>query len=772
MNEAGFRAWLEANYGANTVATKLSEARQLAKAYGDLDILYDEDGLASVMESLRYSAADKAENRPNPSKVPLTSDLYRDLSNLRTTINYYRNYRAGEARSGSGGGGVMTDDEILQRFSGKSGFKEWCAGWSSPDRAAFFRVARALHNAGVDWYHVNLDRQVRCGRKKQNALDANEVFMVLSTIKGSCWVRKPADRTSLGLPEVGVSLSQFADAIEAHPESLDRFVGGTGYWPDELSPDSATADEDSDAGLLAPMVSQPTNLILYGPPGTGKTYATAAEAVRLCGEAVPDDRDKLMQLYRSLHQKGRIAFVTFHQNFSYEDFVEGLRPVTSSQGDDPNQSVGFSLQPQDGIFKLIADLAASNRGKAVGDAPVLDRSRKIFKMSLGRSWASEDDAIYQDAIRGGYVVLGWGGEVDWSDPRYDAWESIKERWRQDHPDASGNDPNMSQMYTFRIGMQIGSLVVISDGNRKFRAVGEITGPYQFVPGPNGEYNHRRAVRWLWRSEESLPRELIYEKELSQVSAYQMNSRHVNWDGLEQIVAGGDDANARGAPESFVLIIDEINRANISKVFGELITLIETDKRLGMLNALTVRLPYSKQEFGVPANLHIIGTMNTADRSIALLDTALRRRFDFRELAPDAGELPEKVGDIPLRRVLEVINDRIEYLIDREHRIGHAFFLGRGGRDREAIDATMRNKVIPLLQEYFFEDWSRVASVLGEKPRRGGAFLLCRELSDPTGSDGEKRESWSVLPRFADDAYDRLIGKAPILPDAVAEESAE
>ncbi len=760
MNETGFRTWLEANYGANTVATKLSEARQLAKAYGDLDVLYDEDGLASVMESLRYSAADKAENRPNPSKVPLTSDLYRDLSNLRTTVNYYRNYRGGKT-SGSGEGGVMTNDEILQRFSGKPGFNEWCAGWSAPDRAAFFRVARALHDAGVDWYHVNLERQVRCGRKKKNALDANEVFMVISTIKGSCWVRKAPDRAALGLPEVGVSLAQFADAIEAHP-----------YWPDELSPDTATEDEEDSSEPSAPTMIEPTNLILYGPPGTGKTYATAAEAVRLCGEVVPDDRDQLMRLYRSLHQKGRIAFVTFHQNFSYEDFVEGLRPVTSSVGEDANQSAGFSLQPQDGIFKLIADLAASNRGKAVGDTPTIDRNRKIFKMSLGRSWASEDDAIYQDAIRGGYVVLGWGGEVDWSDPRYDAWEAIKERWRQDHPDASGNDPNMSQMYTFRIGMQIGSLVVISDGNRKFRAVGEITGPYQFVPGPNGEYNHRRAVRWLWHSDESLPRELIYEKELSQVSAYQMNSRHVNWDGLEQIVAGGDDAKARGAPEPFVLIIDEINRANISKVFGELITLIETDKRLGMLNALTVRLPYSKQEFGVPANLHIIGTMNTADRSIAQLDTALRRRFDFRELAPDVRKVPEKVGDIPLRRVLEVINDRIEYLVDREHRIGHAFFLGQGGRDREAIDTTMRNKVIPLLQEYFFEDWSRVASVLGERPGKGGAFLECRKLRDPTGSGNEDRESWSVLPRFASDAYDRLIGKAPAATDLSNDEASE
>lgn len=517
---------------------------------------------------------------------------------------------------------------------------------------------------------------------------------------------------------------------------------------------AATYSDIDDTGY--PMA---TNIILFGPPGTGKTYETAAEAVKLCGEMVPEHRDALMALYRSLHQKGRIAFVTFHQNFSYEDFVEGLRPVTAAleEGDGGGPS-GFSLQPQDGVFKLIADLAASNHGKsAMGDTPIVDRNRKIFKMSLGRSWASEDDAIYQDAIRQGYVVLGWGGEVDWSDPRYDGWDAIKERWRQDHPEASGNDPNMSQMYAFRINMQVGSLVIISDGNRKFRAVGEITGPYQFVPGPNGEYNHRRSVRWLWQSDESLPRELIYDKELGQVSAYQMNSRHVNWDGLEQIVAGGGVAATTGAPEPFVLIIDEINRANISKVFGELITLLELDKRLGQENALTVRLPYSKQEFGVPANLHIIGTMNTADRSIALLDTALRRRFEFRELMPNASLLGT-IDGIDLAVLLTTINERIEYLFDREHQIGHAYFIRC--ETRNDVDEVMRHKVIPLLAEYFYEDWAKVAAVLGDgddgEGDREGSFIDRRRLKAPKGLGGDEdaalRYRWSVREIFSYDGF--------------------
>ncbi|MDE2618704.1 MAG: AAA family ATPase, partial [Sphingomonadales bacterium] len=199
-----------------------------------------------------------------------------------------------------------------------------------------------------------------------------------------------------------------------------------------------------------------------------------------------------------------------------------------------------------------------------------------------------------------------------------------------------------------------------------------------------------------------------------------------------------------------LVIDEINRANISKVFGELITLIETDKRLGSKEERRVRLPYSGKEFGVPANLHIIGTMNTADRSIALLDTALRRRFNFRELSPDPALLPTDVDGVNLRQVLTTINNRVEYLIDREHRIGHAFFIGCASL--ADINAAMRDKVIPLLQEYFFEDWSRVHAVLGDE------FIGKAELAPPPGVYGEIRMSWFVRAEFARSSYDRLGGR--------------
>lgn len=163
-------------------------------------------------------------------------------------------------------------------------------------------------------------------------------------------------------------------------------------------------------------------------------------------------------------------------------------------------------------------------------------------------------------------------------------------------------------------------------------------------------------------------------------------------------------------ERVVVVIDEINRGNISKILGELITLLEVDKRRNEDNEIMVTLPYSRDRFVLPPNLYVIGTMNTADRSIALLDTALRRRFAFREMMPDPMLLVNMLDELQLDMLLETMNRRIEVLYDREHTIGHAFFIGV--KSVEELIVVFQNKVIPLLQEYFYEDWEKIGLVLG------------------------------------------------------------
>src|SRR5690554_2688508 len=241
------------------------------------------------------------------------------------------------------------------------------------------------------------------------------------------------------------------------------------------------------------------------------------------------------------------------------------------------------------------------------------------------------------------------------------------------------DFNISAIERFTFWMRKGDIVFASHGNRQLKAVGVITGEYEFKSSedsPLTGYNHFRKVEWKIL-DAKIPVGKVYEKNFSQQSIYELYTKNVKPEFFTQSTPADTRIN-----DNFVIIIDEINRGNVSQIFGELITLIEEDKRSGKDEALEVTLPYSKDKFSVPPNLYIIGTMNTADRSVEALDTALRRRFTFEELLPNPEIIKsdgkssglievEDKESIDLVELLIKINKRIEVLIDRDHQIGHS-----------------------------------------------------------------------------------------------------
>lgn len=715
MDETGFRQMLLARGNAATgVETRIGYLKTIEKnlaglglPFADLDAAFDADALETVIEAMRGLMADhKAGGTAYRVIFPQAVNPKNRLANLPTFLKHYRDYRSGAGMA----------DKVADRIR-EHALKQFVKPARERGETSVTIRAGDVHNAlGLNNAHAN----------------------VCQALRGRLF------RTLAGLDEPAVS----------GPENSST----TTFTFNLVRQEAARAPQAQRSTPAAPRSPAPTNLILYGPPGTGKTFATALEAVRLCSPGIDlGNRAAVEAEYARLVEARQVEFVTFHQSYSYEDFVEGLRPpVSGKDGEGDEEKSGFRLEVSPGVFHRIATRAAASNGST--GKPIDLTGRQVFKMSIGEAANPEDSYLFEEALEEGYALLGYG-EIDWSDDRFSDRAAIIEAWREETGEAPTPQSGQVQFHDkFRNGMKPGDLIVVSKGNGVFRAIGEVTGPYQFVPRPEGDYGHRREVRWLWSDRAGLPvQELLNDKKFMQKSIYQLSRADLNLAALERLVSSPEPG---GPPEPFVLIIDEINRANISKVFGELITLLEPDKRTTPEGGgLKVRLPYSKEAFGVPSNLHVIGTMNTADRSIALLDTALRRRFEFRELMPDP-DLPElktasAACGVDLGKLLRTLNDRIEYLFDREHQIGHAYFIKCASRP--GLDAVMRHKVIPLLAEYFYEDWSRVAVVLGEANGEG-RFLDRASLKPPAGLDadsGEARWRWTVRKTFAPDAYAAL-----------------
>lgn len=466
------------------------------------------------------------------------------------------------------------------------------------------------------------------------------------------------------------------------------------------------------------------NLILYGPPGTGKTYNSVIYAVAICEGKELDEVKKepysdVLNRYRELKEDERIAFTTFHQSYGYEEFIEGIKPKLNAE----NESLGYTIE--DGIFKAFCKRAGAVKIDTSDDHG-LKANPHIWGMLLGGTGSTE---IKQYCFDNNVIRFAWDHITD-------------NDLMDDNSEISKNEKfALHQLSTFIYSMEVGDLVIIAKNITTIDAIGVITGEYEYDLTKE-THSRTRNVKWLVKNVEIDIRPFLPNGRKQLPTSYLYPLDYLGIDNVSKIL---DELNERTEvyfeteTKPYVFIIDEINRGNISKIFGELITLIEGTKRAGAPEAMEAILPYSGEAFSVPNNVYIIGTMNTADRSIALMDTALRRRFEFVEMMPET-EVLESLGiakidfdgvELNVGKMLAVMNQRIKYLYDREHTIGHAFFIPLS---KDASLDTLANifekKIIPLLQEYFYEDYEKIQLVLGDETKEEEYKFILDQKIDP------------------------------------------
>ncbi len=390
------------------------------------------------------------------------------------------------------------------------------------------------------------------------------------------------------------------------------------------------------------------NQILFGPPGTGKTYNTINKAVAIV--------DNLKEAALNVYYEER------------NDLKERFDELLIDDWENPNGQIGFvtfhqSMSYEDFIEGIKPDLN--------------DEQNVIYDIEAGvfKRMASIARDNWLDANKGTKEQLSFE----------EAFTKFKEEWQE----------NQEMKFPLKTPGYDYTILTFTKSSIRFRKSSGGTGHTLSITTLRDYFYKIREVRATGVG-------IYYPAILDKLKSYQPS-----------LIVEKEEKN-------YVLIIDEINRGNVSQIFGELITLIEEDKRLGKAEALEVTLPYSKVKFGVPPNLHIIGTMNTADRSVEALDAALRRRFNFEEMPPrplliaTEGKLKEQNGildTVDLPTLLNTINKRIEKLLDKDHQIGHSYFMSV--TKLIELKEAFQNKIIPLLQEYFFGDYGKIGLVVGK-----------------------------------------------------------
>ena len=470
------------------------------------------------------------------------------------------------------------------------------------------------------------------------------------------------------------------------------------YMKEELKNKMTTDTNNSSKGVWYDDVvrtwERRKNVVLYGAPGTGKTYDVPELAVRLCDPsfmAAEPSREEIVSRYNQLKTEKRIAFTTFHQSLDYEDWIEGLRPVVNE-----NSQVTYEIES--GIFKKLCEEAERPvvKDKQVGIAD----NAVVWKVSLA---GTGDNPVRSDCMKNSYIRIGWDGygpvisdETDWSI-------------------YNGEGKQILDAYINK--MKIGDIVMSCYSSQTIDAIGVVVGDYEFEDKfPN--YKRVRRVNWLVKNINENIVEMNDGKTMTLGTVYRLNS--ITLDNVKSILEKYDTSSKMEENDkAYVMVIDELNRGNVSKVFGELITLLEADKRKGRINAESVVLPYSKKGFHIPNNVYLIATMNTADRSLGSLDYAIRRRFAFIAEKPFGlevegfnEELFELVSSLFVKNFdeykesgwdqtlkLESADTLSEEYKPEDVWIGHSYFLMQDEEGEDNTSNRLLYEIIPLLEEY-------------------------------------------------------------------------
>ncbi|WP_428414993.1 McrB family protein [Pararhizobium sp.] len=551
---------------------------------------------------------------------------------------------------------ALTNEQILSHFDGKAAFREYRSKWTAEETTRFCRLARLAHDHGLDWWHITRGIQVRFGWKEPNTERANAV---LGTVQG-----KNRRTISIRRSFNGIEDYRRRPLTEELLSELEEALSETSLIAEGLLPTTANR--------------------------TGR-WPDELQADR--DVVADDDKDASDSDLNSRGPLNRIYY--------------------GPPGTGKTYTVSRLLKED---YELAAD---SNSNEEWRDQFILEQ---IGRMSW---WEAAAAALYD---------LGGKGSVS---------QILEHPFVQAVSAMKGRSKNVRQtLYTTILekatsGIGHGDIRIFSKiGTGAF----ELAGDWEVVCA--------HLVEFVKRSRQKPAGGTVLRRH-SFVTFHQSFGYEEFVEGLRPLLSDEDDGavryhikngvfkdlceRARQSPDHrFAIVIDEINRGNISKIFGELITLIERDKREGMPNEVSVVLPYSGDVFTVPKNIDIIGTMNTADRSLALMDTALRRRFEFVSLPPDTRKdegYPLAGTDIifgeqtiDVARMLETINRRIELLYDRDHCIGHAYLtsLAAMADPQErlvALAGIFQSKIIPLLEEYFFDDWRKIRLVLGDNQKQ-------------------------------------------------------